>query len=429
MGRVPQLVVRGKKDRRLGKPADLGWEKIETLELDARIELIRELIPLGLAEVGRMLDEEVEGLAGPRHQRKEGEGAAYRHGSNPGTVRLGAQRHPVRVPRVRSEAGEVRLSSYEQLHGGAGSVDEGLFKKVLLGISCRDYEAAVEAVPGAIGLSKSTVSREFKKATGAKLKAFQERDLRELDVAVIFLDGKTFAADEIVIALAVTLAGEKRFLGFLQTGTENERAIAGFLRSLVERGLDVSPGVLVVIDGAKGLRAGVKKVFGGQVLIQRCQWHKRENVVSHLPRTEQQRWRKKLQSAYQRPTYTEAMHDLKAIRTELQELNESAVASLDEGLEETLTLHRLGLFPLLGRSLKTTNVLESVNAQAEQRCGRVDSWKNSNHKQRWLTAALLDIEPRLRRLLGYRHLPKLRDAIQKELGITAPESAVRSTAA
>jgi transposase-like protein len=173
----------------------------------------------------------------------------------------------------------------------------------------------------------------------------------------------------------------------------------------------------------------VKKVFGGQALVQRCQWHKRENVVSHLPRTEQKRWRQKLQRAYQRPTYPEAAHALKAIRAELRELNESAVASLDEGFEETLTLHRLGLFPLLGRSLKTTNVLESVNAQAEQRCGRVDHWKNSAHKQRWLTAALLDIEPRLRRLIGYRHLPRLRAAIQKELGITAPDSAVRSTAA
>jgi len=429
MGRVPQLVTGGKKGRRLGEPGELGWEQLAALEVNARIELIRELIPLGLAEVGRTLDEEVERLAGPRHQRGRPEESPYRHGSNPGSVRLGGQRHPVRVPRVRSEAGEVRLSSYEQLHGGAGAVDEGLFRKVLLGISCRDYEAAVEAVPGAIGLSKSTVSREFKKATGAKLKAFQERDLSELEVVAIVLDGKTFAEDEIVVALGITMMGDKRFLGFLQTGTENERAITGFLRSLVNRGLDVSAGVLVVIDGAKGLRAAVKNVFGGQVLIQRCQWHKRENVVSHLPRTEQTYWRKKLQSAYQRPTFKEAARDLKAIRSELQELNESAVASLDEGFEETLTLHRLGLFPLLGRSLKTTNVLESVNAMAEQRCGRVDYWKNSNHKQRWLTAALLDIEPRLRRLSGYRHLPKLRAAIQKELGLTAPESAVRSTAA
>jgi len=428
MGRVPQLVKRGKKDRRMGEPKGMGWKEIEALEVDARVELIRELIPLGLAEVGRMLDEEVGWLAGPRNQRKGPEGGPYRHGSNPGSVRLGGQRHPVRVPRVRSGAGEIRLGAYEQLHGGTGKVDEGLFRKVLLGISCRDFEAAAEAVPGAIGLSKSTVSREFKKATAARLKAFQERDLSEHDVVAIFLDGKTFADDEMVIALGVTMDGDKHFLGFLQTATENERAVTGFLRSLVERGLDVSAGILVVIDGAKGLRAGVRKVFGGHVLIQRCQWHKRENVVSNLPRAEQKHWRQRLQRAYQRPTYKEATRDLKRIRGELEELNQSAVSSLDEGFEETLTLHRLGLFPLLGRSLKTTNIIESVNAQAEQRCGRVDHWKNSSQKQRWLAAALLDIEPRLRRLLGYKHLPQLRAAIQKELGIRTPESAIHSAA-
>ena len=429
MGRVPQLVVRGKKDRRLGRPRGLDRAAIEALDVEARIELIRELIPLGLAEVGRVLDHEVERLAGPRQGRKARGAAAYRHGSNPGTVHLAGQRLPVRVPRVRGADGEVRLRAYEQLHRSAGEVDEGLFRKVLLGISCRDYEAAVEAVPGAIGLSKSTVSREFKKATTAKLRAFQERDLGEWDVVALLLDGKTFAEDEIVVALGVTLTGEKRFLGFLQTATENERAMSGFLRSLIDRGLDLSAGVLVVIDGAKGLRAAVKRVLGGQALIQRCQWHKRENVVAHLPRTEQKHWRRKLQSAYQRPTYREAARDLKAIRRELLAVNESAVASLDEGFEETLTLHRLGLFPLVGRSLKTTNLLESVNAQAEQRCGRVDHWKNSVHKQRWLAAALLDIEPRLRRLSGHRHLPALRAAIQRELSLTAPESAVGSTAA
>jgi transposase-like protein len=169
-------------------------------------------------------------------------------------------------------------------------------------------------------------------------------------------------------------------------------------------------------------------VFRGQVLIQRCQWHKRENVVSYLPRDEQKTWRRRLQRAYQRPTYDEARRALRSIRSELDEINQSAVASLDEGFEETLTLHRLGVFPLVGRSLKTTNLLESINAQAEQRCGRVDYWKNSNQKHRWLAATLLDIEPRLRRLFGYRHLPKLRAAIQKELGITHPDSVVHAAA-
>jgi len=404
------------------------WDEIQALELDPRVELIRQLIPLGLAEVGRLLEEEVEELAGRRHARKVEAEGSYRHGHNPGSVRLGGQRHPMSVPRVRGSTGEVRLASYEQLHGSAGEVDEGLFRKVLLGISCRDYEAAVEAVPGAIGLSKSTVSREFKKATAAKLKAFQERDLSQHDVVVLFLDGKTFAEDELVIALGVTMKGDKVFLGFIQTETENAVVITSFLRGLKDRGLDLSAGALVVLDGAKGLRSGVRAVFKGQVLIQRCQWHKRENVISYLPRTEQKSWRGRLQRAYQRPTYDEASNDLKDLRKELDEVNQSAAASLDEGFEETLTLHRLGVFPLVGRSLKTTNVLESVNAQAEQRCGRVDHWKSSAQKHRWLAAVLLDIEPRLRRLLGYRHLPMLRDAIQKDLGINQPESHVHSAA-
>jgi putative transposase len=428
MGTMPRLVERGKKDRRIGEPSRLRLEEIRALELDPRIELIRQLIPLGLAEVGRLLDEEVEGLAGLRHARKDEAESSYRHGHNPGSVRLGGQRHPVSVPRVRDSAGEVRLASYDRLHGSAGEVDEGLFRKVLFGISCRDYEAAVEAVPGAIGLSKSTVSREFKKATAAKLKAFQERDLSRYDVVVLFLDGKTFADDEMVIALGVTMKGEKVFLGFIQTETENAVVITSFLRGLKDRGLDLSAGALVVLDGAKGLRSGVRAVFKDQVLIQRCQWHKRENVISYLPKTEQKSWRGRLQRAYQRPTYDEASKALKGLGEELDEVNQSAAASLDEGFEETLTLHRLGVFPLVGRSLKTTNVLESVNAQAEQRCGRVDHWKTSNQKHRWLATALFDIEPRLRRLLGYRHLPLLRSAIQEELGITQPENHVHSAA-
>ena len=347
MGRMPRLVERGRKDRRLGEPSEVSSEEIEALELDPRVELIRQLIPLGLAEVGRMLEEEVEQLAWRRHARKTEDDRHYRHGHNPVSVRLGGQRHPVRVPRVRGPAGESRLAAYEQLHGSPGEMDEGLFRKVLLGISCRDYEAAVEAVPGAIGLSKSTVSREFKKATAAKLKEFQERDLSGYDVVAFVLDGKSFAEDEMVVALGVTTKGDKVFLGFVQTDTENAVVIRSFLRSLKDRGLDLSAGALVVIDGARGLRSGVLAVFKGQVLIQRCQWHKRENVISYLPRAEQKGWRQRLQRAYQRPTYEEAVKDLKALRQELAGVNQSAAASLDEGFEETLTLHRLGVFPLV----------------------------------------------------------------------------------
>jgi transposase-like protein len=272
-------------------------------------------------------------------------------------------------------------------------------------------------IPGASGLSTSTDSRRVTQASAAKLKEFQERDLSRLDVVTLFLDGKTFAEDTMVLALGITVKGDKVFLGFVQTETENKRVLGQFLQSLLDRGLDVSQGVLVVIDGSKGICSAVKKAFRRRVMIQRCQWHKRENVISYLPKKDQAYWRRRLQKAYERPTYKEAKAMLLEIHKELSEINESAARSLEEGLEETLTLHRLGLFPLLGRSLKTTNCLESVNAMAEERCGKVDCWKNSRQKHRWLASALLDIEPRLRKLMGWRHLIQLRESIQKELKI------------
>jgi len=204
-------------------------------------------------------------------------------------------------------------------------------------------------------------------------------------------------------------------LCFVQTATENERVCAAFLRSLMARGLRVDRGLVVVLDGAKGLRAAVTSVFGAQTPVQRCQWHKRENVVAYLPKALQDPWRRKLQAAYERSTYAEAKAALGRLRPELRLLNESALRSLDEGLEETLTLHRLGVFRELGISLKTTNCLESLNSLVAQRVGKVDRWRSSDQKQRWLAAALLDTEPRLRRIKGFRALPLLRAALELAL--------------
>ena len=239
-----------------------------------------------------------------------------------------------------------------------------------------------------------------------------ERNLSAYDIVALFLDGKTFGDDAMVIALGVTMKGEKVVLGFVQTATENERVCSQFLRSLVERGLNVDQGVLCVIDGAKGLRKAVDKVFGAKAVVQRCQWHKRENVVRYLPTSKQATFRRKLQRAYDQPTYSQAKTALKKVRGELNLLNQSAVASLDEGFEETLILHRLGLFQELGRSFKTTNCIENLNSLIGNRTGKVDRWRNSEQKRRWLATAILDIEPRLRTVAGYRHLPRLRAALQ-----------------
>jgi len=391
-------------------------------ELDVKVEMIRSLVPLGLMHVQELLDEEVTALAGERYARKEGSTGGRRHGSNPGTIGLAGQRVPIRVPRVRSVGGsEIALRSYGALSGDR-EVNDLLLKRVLYGISCRNYEAAAESIPGAIGLSSSTVSRGFIEASAAKLRELQERDLSGEDVVAVFLDGKTFADATMVIALGITITGEKRFLGFVETGTENEKVLTLFLGSLIERGLDISQGLLVILDGGKGLRAAVNKALRHRAVVQRCQWHKRENVVSYLSRSEQAPWRKRLQRAYDRPVYEEAMAALGKLHSELEDRNQSAAGSLAEALEETLTLHRLGVYGVLGRSLKTTNCLESVNALVEERCAKVDHWKNSSQRQRWLATALVDIEPRLRKVMGYRHLPKLREALKRELKLGAKRS-------
>lgn len=403
-----------------GKVKDIGLRGLGDApameSLDAKVALIQALIPVGLQAVQELLEAEVVRLAGERHQRTGRQPGCVRWGQQRGSIYLADQKLPLTHTRVRDRAGnrEVPLQSYQALQTPRAA-DAGLFRKVLLGLSCRDYAAAAEAVPSAFGLSASTVSRRFIQASARQLQALQERDLSAYDVVALVLDGKTFAQDRMVIALGVTLTGAKVVLGFVQTATENERVCAAFLRSLTARGLRVDRGLVVVLDGAKGLRAAVTSVFGAQTPVQRCQWHKRENVVAYLPKALQDPWRRKLQAAYERSTYAEAKAALGRLRPELRLLNESALRSLDEGLEETLTLHRLGVFRELGISLKTTNCLESLNSLVAQRVGKVDRWRSSGQKQRWLAAALLDTEPRLRRIKGFRALPLLRAALELAL--------------
>jgi putative transposase len=187
------------------------------------------------------------------------------------------------------------------------------------------------------------------------------------------------------------------------------------LEGLLERGLKIDSGLLCVVDGSRGLRKAIYGVLGNKVLIQRCQWHKRENVVSYLPKAMQASMRRKLQGTYQEVTYEKAKERVLEIRKELQLVNQSAVSSLDEGMEETLTFHRLGLFRELGMSFKTINCIESLMSLVVKRTNKVDYWRNSDQKHWWLAASLLDIEPRLRKVKGYRYLGQLRTAIQKEI--------------
>ena len=406
-----------------GQVQFVGRRQAGTLaeDLGTRVAVIQALIPLGLEAVRDVLQREVEDLAGARYAREGGRPGHVRWSKERGSVYLEDQKLPIVYQRVRDQLRdvEVPLETYQRLQQPR-ALDEGLMRRVLLGLSCRRYAECAEAVPEAFGLAPSTVSRRYIRASARQLQALNERRLERYDLVALLLDGKTFAEDEMVSVLGVTVQGHKVILGFVQTATENARVCAELLRDLVARGLRYEQGLLVVIDGSKGLRRGVQEVFGDAAAVQRCTWHKRENVVAHLPKRQQATWRQKLQRAYEQPTHAEAKAALDRLTRELRVLNESAARSLAEGLEETLTLHRLGVVGELGRSFKTTNALESVMAQVEARTGKVDRWRTSDQKQRWLASALLDIEPRLRRLRGYRALPKLREALQRMLGKEVP---------
>ena len=403
-----------KTDSRINAKARVAaYQKLVEGEYDvnSRLLLIQQLIPIGLLAVEEALQAEVSELAGQRYSR---EGSLKRWGSNPGSVFLGNQKLSIRVPRLRDveENEEVDLQAYRQLQSPQ-IVDERVFAQVLNGISTRKYEKAVEKIPETFGISKSSISQKFIKASAKKLKELNERDLNDQEIIAIFMDGKSFAQNEMLIALGVTFQGEKVILGMVESQTENHRVCREFLQNLKERGLRDENKLLFIIDGAKGLRKGIEKVFGKQALVQRCQWHKRENVIAYLPKSQQDIFRKKLQKAYQQKNYKKAKKELNSIRKELNLINQSAVNSLDEGFEETLTLHRLGVFKQLGISLKTTNCIESLNSQLGQYTHRVSYWKNSNQRQRWVATALLEIEPSLRKIKGYKYLPLLRQAIKR----------------
>jgi putative transposase len=294
--------------RRTGQGTEVIAEQLAAVPaaaatIDTKVELIQALIPLGLLHVEESLQQEVERLAGPRYARYGGKPGLVRYGKQPGSVYLADQKLGSEVPRVRNlrRNREVPLRTYQQLQQPRGA-DQGVLQRILTGVTCREYERCAEAVPQAFGLSASTVSRRFIRASAKKLQALNERPLKGDDFVALFLDGKTFADDTMVIALGVTLQGEKVVLGFVQTSTENAKVCTEFLEGLKARGLRDTDGLLVILDGGKGLHAGVDKAFGRAAALQRCQWHKRENVLAYLAGTQQAVMRRKLQAAYGQPT-------------------------------------------------------------------------------------------------------------------------------
>jgi len=394
---------------------NLDWYLNQSLE--TQISLFSNFLEVSKLLANQILEDDVRQKAGERYEReKPSEGRYSRWGSNPGSIRIGEEKVKIQVPRLYDKQQSITLSpeSYKKLKS-IELPSESLMKKIILGLSEHDYQEVVKMGIESFGLSQSTVSRAFIEQSAKALEEFEKRDLGLYNFVALVIDGKHLSKENIVIALGVTISGEKIPLGFIQTTTENNKAIKGLLKELIGRNFRYNEGILVLVDGSKGLKKAVDETFGDYAIIQRCQWHKRENVISYLNQEDQQHYRGKLQRAYSEPVYENAKAKLMEIHAELMKINRSSAKSLEEGLEETLTMHRLGLVEQLGRSFTTTNLIENLNSQLKKYIGRVKYWMNSEMRSRWMAVSLLQIERRMRRVNNYQKLHLLRIAIKTEL--------------
>lgn len=360
----------------------------------------------GLALMQTVMEEEVRQLAGERHQQHEGR-RAHRWGKENGYCVVDGQKVPIRKTRLRTaEKREQRLGSYE-LFQRSGPLQLGVWDKMMRGLSTRNYGAVVKDFHNAYGVEKSAVSENFIEASREKVKQLMERPLSELRLCAIVIDGTPFKDRQMIAALGIGCDGVKTVLGIREGATENTAVVSSLLSELVERGIDLSVPRLYILDGGKALASAVRKHAGEAGLIQRCQVHKRRNVVDHLPDEYKADVRRKLQNAYSMTGYAEAKRALDQLHRELMDLNPSAARSLEEGMEETLTVHKLRVPDQLRRTLCCTNVIESAFSVVETVCRNVKRWRDGDHIERWVGSGLLVAERQFRKVIGYRQIPLL----------------------
>lgn len=353
-----------------------------------------------------LMEEEVKQLVGERSGSLP-ERTANRWGSERGYCVVMGQKVPVDRPRVRStEDQEVRLGSYEMFHRGE-PLTETVWEKLMLGLSTRKYGTAVREFTEAYGLEKSAVSEHFIEASRTKLKELMERRLDRKKFCALLIDATPFAGQQMIAALGIGHDGTKTILGIRQGATENATVVGELLGELLTRGLDFTEPRLYVLDGGKALHAAVKKYAGDSAPIQRCQVHKRRNVLDHLNDEDKPVVAKKLNAAYALEDYAAAKQALDGLHRELMHLNPSAARSLGEGMEETLTVHRLQVPARLRTTLASTNVIESAFAIVERVCVNVRRWHGGDQRERWVGSGLLVAQKQFRRVRGHKQIPML----------------------
>jgi transposase-like protein len=377
---------------------------------------------VGLMVMGQMLDAEMTARVGPKHAKIPGRQANW-HGTTKGSVVLGGREVTVSRPRGRTvEDKEVELESWAAW-SSKDLLDRLTVERMLAGVATRRHVdvaeplgAEVEAKAKATG--RSSVSRRFKRATEAALAALMARDLSGLEVAVIMIDGLDVAGQCVVVALVITTDGTKVPVGLWLGDTENKTVVTGLLADLAARGLSVDGGLLAVLDGAKALAAGVKKVFGDNTQIQRCTLHKRRNVKGYLPKEPGSKIDWRLARAFADADPVKGLDAAGRIAGELKADHPDAAASLLEGLEDMFTVRRLGVNGRLAATLTNTNCIESMISVARTTTRNVKNWKDGSMKKRWVATGMLEAERNFRRVRGCKDMPTLVAALRRQ---TAPD--------
>jgi putative transposase len=371
----------------------------------------------GLQVMQALMEADVSTLAGPKGKHNMVR-MAVRHGRERGSVTLGGRRVPITRPRVRAAdgSGEVAIASYE-LFSSTELLGKMALERMLAGLSTRRYPVGLEPVGGQVdekssATSKSAVSRKFVAMTETALAELLSRDLSGLDLVALMIDGVHFAESCCVVALGIDIEGTKHPLALVEGSTENATLVCGLLVDLRERGLDVTRPMLVGIDGSKALRKAVLDVLDHPV-IQRCQLHKIRNVKDHLPQRLRASVGRKMTDAYHAASALEAEAALLALANELDRTHPGAAASLREGLEDTLTVLRLGVPPTLARTLRSTNTIESMISVCREHAANVKRWRDGQMALRWCAAGMVEAGKQFRRVNGHLHLPALRAALER----------------
>jgi putative transposase len=390
----------------------------------AKEGLLALAVETGLQVFQAMLQEEVTQLVGPKGKHNLNR-KAVRHGVEQGSVVLGGRKVRVEKPRVRSVEGEeLHLEAYQAFQDPS-LLTEAALERMIHGLSTRHYECGLEPVGSgnkAGSTSKSTISRRFVEETKKKLAELLKRRFDEERFLAMMIDGVVIADHTVVVALGIDQKGKKHILGLWEGATENATVCQSLLMDLVDRGLCVDSGILVIIDGSKALRSAVRKVFGRQAVIQRCQVHKLRNVLDHLPERERAWVERKIKEAWKQQDADKALRSLKRLAHPLEELHPGAAASLREGMEETVTVIRLGLPELLQATMRSTNAIESAFKTVREVSRNVKRWQNGQQVLRWSAAGLLEAETRFRRIKGYRQLPLLKQALEQQIGSEQEEN-------